>query len=640
MKKNLFPFFISGFSFPAVSLFTLILAFAGVRVARAATYYVATSGADTNAGTEGKPFRTIQKAADIAVAGDRVIVRAGVYNESVNVKNSGERGKQIIFEGQRGPEGAWKTIIDPSRPVKKWIPAPEVGRGVFKTTGLNFKPYSMTVDGKQILRIRDDFMQGKKGFKLLAQSPDASVKTGKGRIDYWDGIEALYGYRQGTTYIRFRNGDNPESKAIRAAPNSNGIMIENRSFITVRGFHIRGAYRALVIEGHDAKDNVVEKNYLENGYARVCILEGASHNIIADNEMTLNYYGYGDPGAWAVEGFDKRAAIRWHIYNEFKWTFGPNAPGDYGVIAIGSGDGNEIKGNHIFSGLVGICCARTERINVHDNIINNMSNVGILTIDGVADGEFHDNLVFDCNCNLRIHHYNTARDNRRREYYYRNLFYEPEGMGNNILVHYLAGGWPAGTEHPEIFIYQNSFSGGYDSIHPSSLAALNGGMARTRILNNIFSSPVFCRLCTKKFDSSSGMLDVFDYNWVGGSYPHPVPAWFGRHNTGAEGRRLWPPGDMPDFLIRADSRAREKGIDLSRPFTIHGETFGPLPGMKAGYFSGSAPDLGALQYGETSPLIRAALNSNPVSPKDDISNAESRHEVIHAGQPAKGRTGL
>ena len=48
----------------------------------AVNYYVSPSGSDTNPGTSELPFQTIQKAADVVVAGDTVIVRDGVYTDS------------------------------------------------------------------------------------------------------------------------------------------------------------------------------------------------------------------------------------------------------------------------------------------------------------------------------------------------------------------------------------------------------------------------------------------------------------------------------------------------------------------------------------------------------------------------------
>ena len=44
-------------------------------------YHVSKTGSDRNPGTEAAPFLTIQRAADAAQAGDRVVVHGGVYRE-------------------------------------------------------------------------------------------------------------------------------------------------------------------------------------------------------------------------------------------------------------------------------------------------------------------------------------------------------------------------------------------------------------------------------------------------------------------------------------------------------------------------------------------------------------------------------
>lgn len=49
--------------------------------AHAATYYVATTGSNSNPGTENKPFLTIAYAVNTMVAGDTTYVRGGTYNE-------------------------------------------------------------------------------------------------------------------------------------------------------------------------------------------------------------------------------------------------------------------------------------------------------------------------------------------------------------------------------------------------------------------------------------------------------------------------------------------------------------------------------------------------------------------------------
>src|SRR3954462_10521721 len=61
------------------------------------TYYVSTTGGDANPGALAAPFKTIQRAANAASAGDTVIVRAGTYRETVRVPRSGTAAAPIIF---------------------------------------------------------------------------------------------------------------------------------------------------------------------------------------------------------------------------------------------------------------------------------------------------------------------------------------------------------------------------------------------------------------------------------------------------------------------------------------------------------------------------------------------------------------
>jgi chitodextrinase len=67
-------------------------------------YYVATTGNDANAGTSTAPFKTIQKAANKAVAGDTVIVKTGTYNAGFNLYAhvGGTQGNPITFSAESG----------------------------------------------------------------------------------------------------------------------------------------------------------------------------------------------------------------------------------------------------------------------------------------------------------------------------------------------------------------------------------------------------------------------------------------------------------------------------------------------------------------------------------------------------------
>jgi hypothetical protein len=67
-----------------------------------ATFYVSKKGSDSNPGTIGSPWLTIQHAANSVSAGATVYVSAGVYNESVNFPSSGTASAPITFQSYPG----------------------------------------------------------------------------------------------------------------------------------------------------------------------------------------------------------------------------------------------------------------------------------------------------------------------------------------------------------------------------------------------------------------------------------------------------------------------------------------------------------------------------------------------------------
>ena len=72
--------------------------FALVQDASAATYYVSPTGNDTTGnGSLNNPWKTIQRAANAAVAGDTILIRAGTYRETVTPANNG-----VTFQNYNG----------------------------------------------------------------------------------------------------------------------------------------------------------------------------------------------------------------------------------------------------------------------------------------------------------------------------------------------------------------------------------------------------------------------------------------------------------------------------------------------------------------------------------------------------------
>ncbi len=80
------------------------------------TYFVSTGGSDTHAGSIASPFRTIQRAANLANPGDTILIRGGTYRETVTPARSGSSGAPIVFKPYNGE----KVVVSGADPVGDW----------------------------------------------------------------------------------------------------------------------------------------------------------------------------------------------------------------------------------------------------------------------------------------------------------------------------------------------------------------------------------------------------------------------------------------------------------------------------------------------------------------------------------------
>ncbi len=98
-----------------ILLFFFILSL-GINLA-ARDYHVSVRGDDHNNGTPARPFRTISRAASVAVAGDVIIVHGGIYREWVRpVRGGVSDDKRIIYRAAPGE----KAVIKGSEVIRGW----------------------------------------------------------------------------------------------------------------------------------------------------------------------------------------------------------------------------------------------------------------------------------------------------------------------------------------------------------------------------------------------------------------------------------------------------------------------------------------------------------------------------------------
>ena len=213
-------------------------------------YYVNANAAAGGDGTENKPFNTIQQAADIAVAGDEVIVKPGIYREAVNPKHAGEEGKPIVYRSET-PRAAHITGAEA---LTNWT---NVEGSVYTARVSNklfgdYNPYTTLVSGDWfiaffIAHTGDVFLNGKSMYEV--QSLD-EVKKAEPSAAAWDTEFSRYKWfaQQDTTndetvfYANFLGKDpNKENIEISVRRNCFYPAAEGIGYITLSGFVVSQA---------------------------------------------------------------------------------------------------------------------------------------------------------------------------------------------------------------------------------------------------------------------------------------------------------------------------------------------------------------------------------------------------------------
>jgi len=120
-------------------------AMVSVLPALAEEYHVSPDGNDSADGSSARPWRTIQRAADAAVAGDVVVVHGGVYREWVKPANAGREDAPITYRAADGE----RPVVTGADEIRGWTRRPD---GLWQATlaydsfgGLN--PFRDFIDG-------------------------------------------------------------------------------------------------------------------------------------------------------------------------------------------------------------------------------------------------------------------------------------------------------------------------------------------------------------------------------------------------------------------------------------------------------------------------------------------------------------
>ncbi len=213
-------------------------------------YFVNCSSAAGGDGSEAKPFNKIQQAADIAVAGDEVIVAPGLYREYVDPKNAGEEGKPVVYRSST-PRGAHITGAEELKGWTKVEGSVYTARVSNKIFG-DYNPYTTLVSGDWFIayfvaHTGDVYLNGKSMYEV--QSLD-EVKKAEPSLAAWDTEFSRYKWyaeqdteKDETVFYANFLGRDPEKDNIEISVRRNGFYPskEGVGYITLSGFVVSQA---------------------------------------------------------------------------------------------------------------------------------------------------------------------------------------------------------------------------------------------------------------------------------------------------------------------------------------------------------------------------------------------------------------
>ena len=225
--------------------------------------HVATYGSDTSDGTEDRPYRTINRAAGVARAGDTVVVHAGEYREWVRPRHGGRSDlRRVTYQASAGE----RVVIKGSERVTGWAPA---GGTVWQATVPNalfgpFNPFAEEIAGDWIVypkgapkkHLGDVYLNGVSFYEVSSRTAVAEAPLRTEMTDDWTGIVdpirnpeqtrlvwyAEVGADTTTIWANFQGADpNAELVEINVRRSVFYPTEQHLDFITVRGFELAQA---------------------------------------------------------------------------------------------------------------------------------------------------------------------------------------------------------------------------------------------------------------------------------------------------------------------------------------------------------------------------------------------------------------
>ena len=264
-------------------------------------YYVNASASRDGNGTKEMPFRRINDAAKIAVAGDEILVAPGVYREYVNPRNAGTEDKRIVYRSEkiRGAVITGAEILTDWQPYKGSVWVNRVNNGVFGA----YNPYTTFVCGDwyfapTVRHTGAVFVNDKMMYETVTLDECLAGKPDPCAWNQEDAKYLWYTEQDGNETVLYANfqGMDPNKEKVEISVRRNCFMPDKTGvgYITVSGFKIDkaattwappAAYQDGMIGPHWSRGWIIEDCEISN--SKCC---GISLGKYRDEENDMYFY--------------------------------------------------------------------------------------------------------------------------------------------------------------------------------------------------------------------------------------------------------------------------------------------------------------------------------------------------------------
>jgi parallel beta-helix repeat protein len=618
---------------PVAAAAAVVLLWPGCSRGPGGLYHVAPDGDDDHPGTRARPFRTIQKAAEVLAPGEVCVVHPGLWRETVRPARAGEAGRPIRFvaagagvvltgleplDGWKQHEGAiYRTRLE-SAPQAVFVggeplsPArhPNAGPDPFEPPWLDLVIAEGRITGPGLDQPQDFWKDGfiwgldnRRGWvaqrrKITRSEPgavyvDATVKAwwseGGARAWLTGVLGALdapgeWHHADGWLYVWLPDSRPPGAGEVAATRRRFGFDLEGLAHIELAGFELLAASINLhkathcVVDGlrarwvsldHDMAGGFNRDHGIGPDSQGLGIVLGGAHNVVRNSIISHNF---GD----GISMFGASNTVENCIVHDCNYAASDCAP------ITATGVGHLIRGNTLHNAARSILVHR--RFQAGKILHNHMYNAGLICDDlGMTYTYQTDGQGTEIAYN-RIHH-NFARgwgcvgiyldDASRNHLVHHNLVYQvSEAIALNP------------PDSRANLIFNNTLDGFRASIGMGTHRPQD--MTGTRIFNNIFT----------------------------GRVPRELPGAAVSHNITREMDPKFVDRARRDYRLQPDSPA----IDAGRALPPHTDGF-----------TGAAPDCGAFEHGR--PAWTAGSTLRPPEDLRDIDLGSPPREKYKPPQP-------